>query len=56
MLIKCDSNKGGCGSTFGINPESVEGDKYIQCPDCDRWIDNPFFDESKEVKERSYVG
>ncbi len=56
MLLKCDPSKGGCSFTFEINSYSVEGEKYIQCPKCGRFIENPFYDESEEVRYRSYLG
>ena len=43
MLVKCDEAYGGCGFIFGLRPKDVEGERHIQCPECQQFKDNPFF-------------
>lgn len=56
MLIQCDPENSGCGSTFKITPDDVKTDEYIQCPGCERFIPNPFYDKFAEQPSRSYLG
>lgn len=51
MLVQHNEEYGGCGQAFGINPEDVKGDEYIQCPHCDGFCSNPFYDEAFKKKE-----
>lgn len=55
-FVKCDPIKSGCSTIFEINPKSVKTQEYIRCPHCGRFINNPFYDESAEKPEVSYVG
>ena len=55
-MFRCNPRNGGCDSLFSAYEEATAGDRYVQCPVCGRFIENLFFDESKEVKEKSYLG
>jgi len=53
MDFKCDIEKDGCDGVFRINFDLIKNDKYIQCPHCNRFIENPFYEG--EGKTQSYI-
>ena len=55
MNFKCDIEKGGCDEIFSIILDTVRSDKYVQCPYCDRFIENPFYEEDGKTKANSYI-
>ena len=56
MLVQHALSTGGCGGVFDLNPDNVRGDKFIQCPHCDGFTDNPFYDEKFKKPEETYIG
>ena len=56
MLLQHNQTYGGCGGTFDINPDDVRGDKFVQCPHCDGFTENPFYDESFKESKETYIG